>query len=204
MLVQRNDWTYDTQTATLSAYGESHVLPEVSQGTMAMQSLGYAVSQVAPRDANTALKRKAADRLGVQISKLPKDTKLPDADSDEYKAELTKATRALFDKYVSGWELGVREGSGDPLADEIDNFKRAWFQVYAKAKRWYDLPPKKKIARDEDPYANAKHGSTFGEALEKFAQLRTPAKKYLLVDPATNKPWPVSQYCRKWSRRSQM
>ena len=134
-----------------------------------------------------------ASHEGAKAADVPKSA-VPASDSAEYRAELAKAHAALYDKLVAGYEVGVREGSGDPLEEESDKIARVWLQGLAtqfthQGKPWYTLPAKRKVARDEDPYDGPKY-DTFGEALVAFRQSTSPAAGKLVGKTADGKAWP--------------
>ena len=202
MLVSRsNGWTIDTSTDKLSwvnANGDrmrpDTALPDVSKAALMYFGLGYLESQAAARTVNDTF-RKAwlAAHEGSKAGDVPKDV-VPASDSVEYRAELHKAHAALYDKLVAGYEVGVREGSGDPLADETDKIARMWLQGLAvqfthQGKPWFTLPAKRKVARDEDHYDGPKY-DTFGEALAAFKVSTSPATGKLIGKTADGKPWP--------------
>ena len=127
MLVSRsNGWTVDTATDKLSWPGSAHAgevaLPDATKAALVYFGLGYLESQAAARTVNDTF-RKAwlAAHEGSKAGDVPRDA-VPASDSAEYRAELAKAHEALFAKLVAGYEVGVREGSGDPLADETGSY----------------------------------------------------------------------------------
>jgi hypothetical protein len=192
-----NGWTVDTEAKTLawpSASKHAVVLPDASLAALVYFGLGYLESQAAARTVNDAF-RKAylAEHDGVKAADVPKGV-VPASDSAEYRAELTKAHAALYDKLLAGYEVGVREGSSDPLEDESDKIARAWLQGLAmqfthEGKPWYTLPAKRKVARDEDAYDGPKY-ATFGEALAAFRASTSPATGKLVGKTADGKAWP--------------
>ena len=215
MLVSRsNGWTVDTATDKLSWPGTSHsdevAQPEATKAALVYFGLGYLESQAAARTVNDTF-RKAwhADHEASKAADVPKSA-LPASDSAEYRAELAKAHEALFAKLVAGYEVGVREGSGDPGADEADKIARMWLQGLAEQftasvdkngkpfvnekgehihKPWFTLPAKRKVARDEDAYDGPKY-ATFGEALAVFKASTSPASGKLVGKSADGKAWP--------------
>ena len=199
MLVSRtNGWTVDTATDKLSWPGSAHAgevaLPDATKAALVYFGLGYLESQAAARTVNDTF-RKAwlAAHEGSKAGDVPKDA-VPASDSAEYRAELAKAHEALFAKLVAGYEVGVREGSGDPVADEADKIARMWLQGLAvqfthQGKPWFTLPAKRKVARDEDAYDGPKY-ATFGEALAVFKASTSPASGKLVGKSADGKAWP--------------
>jgi len=199
MLVSRtNGWTVDTATDRLSWPGSSHAgevaLPDATKAALVYFGLGYLESQAAARTVNDTF-RKAwlAAHEGSKAGDVPKDA-VPASDSAEYRAELAKAHETLFAKLVAGYVVGVREGSGDPVADETDKIARMWLQGLAvqfthQGKPWFTLPAKRKVARDEDAYDGPKY-ATFGEALAAFKVSTSPASGKLVGKTADGKPWP--------------
>jgi hypothetical protein len=213
MIVSRtNGWTIDTQARTIAWPGKAgeSALPDVSLAALTYFGLGYLESQAAARTVNDTF-RKAwlAAHAGAKAADVPKDA-VPASDSAEYRAELAKAHEALFAKLVAGYEVGVREGTGDPLADEADKIARDWLQKLVTqftisvdkqgkplvdaageraARPWYTLPAKRKVARDEDPYHGPKY-TTFGEALAAFKVSTSPAAGKLVGKTADGKAWP--------------
>ena len=192
-----NGWTIDTEARTLSwpsAQKPATALPDVSLAALVYFGLGYLESQAAARTVNDVF-RKAwlADHEGAKAADVPKSA-VPASDSAEYRAELTKAHDALYTKLAEGYEVGVREGSGDPLEDESDKISRSWLQGLAmqfthEGKPWYSLPPKRKVARDEDAYDGPKY-NTFGEALAAFRTSTSVASGKLVGKTADGKAWP--------------
>jgi hypothetical protein len=197
MLVSRkNGWTIDTQAGTLAWPGNSDAvkLPDVSLASLVYFGLGYLESQAAARTVNDTF-RKAwlAQHGGAKATDVPRDA-VPASDSPEYRNELSTAHADLFAKLVAGYEVGVREGSGDPLADEADKIARGWLQGLATqfthaGKPWFTLPAKRKVARDEDAYDGPKY-ATFGEALAAFKTSTSPASGKLVGRTADGKVWP--------------
>ena len=197
MIVSRkNGWTIDTVANTLAWPGNATEakLPDVSLASLVYFGLGYLESQAAARTVNDAF-RKAylAAHEGVKAADVPREA-VPASDSAEYKAKLAEAHADLFAKLAEGYEVGAREGSGDPVADESDKIARAWLQGLAQqfthnGKPWYTLPAKRKVARDEDAYEGPKY-KTFGEALAAFKLSASPAAGKLVGKTADGKPWP--------------
>jgi len=198
MIVSRtNGWTIDTVAKTMAWPGvkpDVAPLPDVTDAAMVYFGMGYLESQAAARSVNDTF-RKAwlADHDGAKAADVPKSA-VPASDSAEYRAELLKAHIALWDKMVAGYEVGVREGSGDPVADEADKIARGWLQGLAQqfthqGKPWFTLPAKRKVARDEDPYDGPKY-ATFGEALAAFKTSTSPASGKLVGKTADGKAWP--------------
>ena len=198
MLVSRsNGWTIDTMSDQLywpGVHEEKVNLPEPTKAALVYFGLGYLESQAAARTVNDTF-RKAwlAAHDGAKAADVPKDA-VPPSDSAEYRAELAKAHAALYNKLVAGYEVGVREGTGDPVADEADKIARMWLQGIATqfthaGKPWYTLPPKRKVARDDDAYDGPKY-DTFGAALASFKVSSAPAAGKLVGKTADGKPWP--------------
>ena len=93
---------------------ERHGIPQLSTGDM----LRAAVAAKTP--------------IGIKAKDVPKGTKFaPEPDSPEYRAELRKAHAELYAKFVAGYEIGAREGSGDPIKSavilKIKDGKFTWF-----------------------------------------------------------------------------
>ena len=198
MIVSRsNGWTVDTASDRLSWPGTHDAevaLPDATKAALVYFGLGYLESQAAARTVNDTF-RKAwlAANPGAKAADVPRDA-VPASDSAEYRAELAKAHEALFAKLVAGYEVGVREGGGDPVADESDKIARAWLQGIATqfthaGKPWFTLPAKRKVARDDDAYDGPKY-ATFGEALANFKVSSAPASGKLVGKTADGKPWP--------------
>jgi hypothetical protein len=192
-----NGWTVDTEAKTLAwpaSNKHAVALPDASLAALVYFGLGYLESQAAARTVNDVF-RKAwlAEHDGAKAADIPKGV-VPSSESPEYKAELAKAHAALYDKLLAGYEVGVREGSSDPLEEESDKIARSWLQGLAmqfthEGKPWYTLPAKRKVARDEDAYDGPKY-ATFGEALAAFRESASPATGKLVGKTADGKPWP--------------
>jgi hypothetical protein len=198
MLIQRtNGWTYDTATGMLTWPGvaEGGPLPEVTLVRFVYNGMMYDESAAAARTVNGVFKKAYADAKGIKVSEVPKGTDyMPATDSAEYKAELLTAHKALFARFLDGYEVGVREGSGDPVEDEVAKLARVWLQGLAVAKGWFVLPAKRKVAKDDDAYSDPKgRYATFGQAVEAFAVSTFPALSAALVqkdDSGKSHPWP--------------
>jgi len=196
MIVSRkNGWTIDTVAGTLAWPGNATEakLPDVSLASLVYFGLGYLESQAAARTVNDAFRKSYMEAHGVKAADVPREA-VPASDSAEYKAKLAEAHADLFAKLAEGYEVGAREGSGDPVADESDKIARAWLQGLAQqfthnGKPWYTLPAKRKVARDEDAYEGPKY-KTFGEALAAFKLSASPAAGKLVGKTADGKPWP--------------
>jgi hypothetical protein len=197
MIVSRtNGWTIDTVASTIAWPGKAAAaaLPDVSLAALTYFGLGYLESQAAARTVNdTVRKAWLVAHTGAKAADVPKDA-VPASDSEEYRDELAKAHAALYDKLLAGYEVGVREGTGDPLADEADKIGRAWLQGLAQqftheGKPWFTLPAKRKVARNEDPYDGPKY-ATFGEALAAFTTSTSLAAGKLVGKSTDGKPWP--------------
>lgn len=199
MLVSRqNGWTVDTSTKTLAWPGFADAaapMPDASLGALVYFGLGYLESQAAARTVNDTFRKAWLEEArktapDTKASEVPKSA-VPASDSDEYRAELRKAHEALFAKLLSGYEVGVREGTGDPVGDEVAKLGAQWLQEFATAKGWYVLPPKRKVAKDDDAYADPKgRYATFGEALEAFVASVASSHHFAMED-AAGKPWPI-------------
>ena len=198
MLIQRtNGWTYDTATGMLTWPGvaEGGKLPEVTLARFVYNGMMYDESAAAARTVNGVFKKAYADAKGIKVSEVPKGADyMPATDSAEYKAELLTVHKALFARFLEGYEVGVREGSGDPVEDEIAKLARVWLQGLAVAKGWFVLPAKRKVAKDDDDYSDPKgRYATFGQAVEAFAVSTFPALSAALVqkdDSGKSHPWP--------------
>ena len=202
MLVSRsNGWTIDTGANTLSWPGVvegTFPVPDATDGALAYFGLGYLESQAAARTVNDAFRKAWLDEArktvpDTKASDVPKSA-VPASDSAEYRAALLDAHKALFDKLVAGYEVGVREGSADPLEEESDKIARAWLQGLAQifthnGKPWFTLPAKRKVARDEDAYDGPGY-DTFGEALAAFRVSSKVATGKLVGKTADGKAWP--------------
>lgn len=198
-----NGWTVDTEAKTISwpSQGKAAVsLPDTTAGALAYFGLGYLESQAAARTVNDKFrkawleaKRAEPGQADFKAADVPAGV-VPKSDSAEYREALREAHTALFDKLVAGYEVGVREGLADPLAEEEDKIARSWLQGLAmqfthNGSPWYTLPAKRKIARDDDAYNGPKY-DTFGEALAAFAASAAPAAGKLVGRTADGKPWP--------------
>ena len=199
MLVSRsNGWTVDTATDKLSWPGSAHngevALPDATKATLVYFGLGYLESQAAARTVNDTFRRAwLADHAGAKAADVPKSA-VPASDSADYRAELARVHEALYAKLVAGYEVGVREGSGDPVADEADKIARMWLQGLAmqftrNGKPWFTLPAKRKVARDDDAYDGPKY-ATFGDALAAFKVSTSPATGKLVGKTTDGRPWP--------------
>ena len=198
MIVSRsNGWTYDTIAKTMwwAGVDETHVpMPDKTDGSMVYFGAGYLESQAAARTVNDAFRKAWLEaNPGSKAADVPKSA-VPASDSAEYRAELHKAHKDLWAKQVAGYEVGVREGSADPLADEVDKIARMWLQGLAtqftrNGKPWFTLPAKRKVARDEDAYDGPNY-ATFGEALAAFKESGAAATGKLVGKTADGKPWP--------------
>ena len=196
-----NGWTYDTVTHMLSwptgpeALREPVSVPDLTLGAWVYAGLGYHESQGAARTVNDVFKRAWAEAQGVKVKDVPKGTKFaPEPDSDEYRAELLKAHADLYAKFVAGYEIGAREGSGDSVEEEVNKLGRMWLQGLAtqfthEGKPWYTLPSKKKVAADSDPY-NGPGYATFGEALAAFIVSTKPVTAKLVGKTSQGAAWP--------------
>jgi nucleotide-binding universal stress UspA family protein len=196
IVTRKNGWTIDTQGGTLAwpDHADATKLPDVTLASLVYFGLGYLESQAAARTVNDTF-RKAwlAEHEGSKAADVPHSA-VPASDSEEYRAALAEAHAALYDKLAAGYEVGVHEGTGDPLADEVDKIARDWLQGLAQqfthqGKPWYVLPPKHKVARDDDPYNGPKY-ATFGEALAAFKVSASPAGGKLVGKTADGKAWP--------------
>ena len=193
-----NGWTFDVVANTLSWPGVRDgvaPLPVQSRAALLYFGAGYLESQAAARSVNdkfrkdklAELRRSNPDAKASDVAKAD----LPAPDSDEYQAELRVQHEALFDKLLAGYEVGVREGSADPVTDELHKLGAQWLQGFATAKGWYTLPPKRKVAKLDDAYADPKgRYATFGDALEAFIATRAESVHFAMKDSA-GKPWPI-------------
>ena len=196
-----NGWTVDTVAQTLAWPGVADApapLPDVTLGALVYFGLGYLESQAAARTVNDDFRKAWLEEArrsnpDVKAADVPK-TAVPASDSPEYRTALRAAHEALFAKLLAGYEVGVREGSGDPVEDESDKIARMWLQGLAtqfthNGKPWYTLPAKRKVARDDDAYDGPKY-ATFGEALRTFRASEAPASGKLVGRTADGKAWP--------------
>ena len=196
-----NGWTYDTETNTLSwpngpeALRAPRPVPDVTKASWLYSGLGYYESQAAARTVNDVFKKGWAEAHNVKVKDVPKGTKyLPESDSAEYRAVLLAAHAELYEKFVQGYEVGVREGAGDPVEEEANKLGRMWLQGLAtqfthQGKPWYTLPSKKKVAADSDPY-NGPGYDTFGEALAAFIVSAKPVTAKLVGKTSQGAAWP--------------
>lgn len=201
IISRANGWTFDIVTNELSwpsgpeALRPPRPAPAVTIASWLYSGLGYYESQAAARTVNDVFKKAWAEAQGVKVKDVPKGTKyLPDSDSPEYREALLQAHADLYVKFSEGYEVGVREGAGDPVEEEVERLGRLWLQGLATqfshaGKPWYVLPPKKKIAADSDPY-NGPGYATFGEALQAFLVSEKPVSAKLVGKTAKGAPWP--------------
>ena len=190
-------WTVDTDARTISAdpAGPDSPLPDASLGSLVLFGLNYLTSQAAGRTVGDHFKRLWADAERtkgnpVKVSDAPKSA-VPDPESPEYRAALQDARDATFAKLVQGYVYNSREGGADPHKEELYGLGRQWLQRFAEAHKWYVLPAKRKVARDEDTYADPKgRYATFGEALDAFVSSTADSKHFAMKDGA-GKPWPI-------------
>ena len=197
---RQNGWVVDTSAKTLAWPGVSSevALPEASLAALVYFGLGYLESQAAARSVNDTFRHvwldaTRRDNPDAKLADAPKGV-VPPSDSAEYRTELRKAHEALFAKLAAGYEVGMREGGGDPIEEETDKIARMWLQGIASqfthaGKPWYVLPPKRKVARDDDAYNGPKY-ATFGEALAAFKVSAAPAGGRLAGRTADGKAWP--------------
>lgn len=193
-----NGWTVDTKALTLAWSDVGHPaspLPDMSLGALVYFGLGYLESQAAARSVSDKfrkakleeLRRTNPDAKAGDVAKAD----LPTPDSEEYQGELHRQHKVLFDKLLAGYEVGVREGSADPVTDELHKLGAQWLQGFATAKGWYTLPPKRKVAKLDDAYADPKgRYATFGDALEAFVATKAESVHFAMKD-AQGKPWPI-------------
>lgn len=193
-----NGWTYDLAKMTMTWPGiDDRVLPLPIQ-TLASDvyfGMGYKESQAAARTVNDRfrkakleeLRRSNPDAKAADVAKAD----LPGPDSEEYKAALLEAHKEIWEKNIAGYEVGVREGSADPVTDELHKLGAQWLQGFATAKGWYTLPPKRKVAKLDDAYSDPKgRYATFGDALEAFVATKAESVHFAMKD-AQGKPWPI-------------
>ena len=201
MLVVNGNWTIDTvvHEITDTDTGVKAPLPDKSTGALVYFGSNYLRSQASARTVIDSFKRdwledekkREGGNKDAKMSDVPKSA-VPASDSPEYRARLAAAIAANLDKLVKGYDVGVREGSGDPLQDEREAIARPWLQGVAVQLGWYELPAKRKVARDEDPYKGGKY-ETFGDALAAFMESNAPAAK--LTGKAVNgQPWPFKTH----------
>ena len=197
MLVVNGNWTYDTATREFcdTDRNKKCILPDKSLGAMVYFGQNYSRSQSSARTVIDSFKRdwleaerkREGGNPDAKMADVPKSA-VPASDSPEYRARLAKAVADTWDKYEAGYDVGVREGSGDPLQDEREAIARPWLQGVAVQLGWYELPAKRKVARDEDAYKGGKY-ETFGDALAAFMESAAPAAK-LAGKAANGQPWP--------------
>jgi len=199
IITRTNGWTIDTQAQTISwpeGNRAARPLPDVTLGALTYFGLGYLESQSAARTVNDVFRKRwlEAKRLeepDFKAGDIPAKGVVPASDSDEYRNELRLAHAAIFDKLVAGYEVGVREGSADPVTEELAKLSAEWLQGFAVAKGWFVLPPKRKVAKDSDVYADPKgRYATFGEALDAFAASKADSANFAMKDEH-GKPWPI-------------
>ena len=198
-----NGWTVDTDAKTISWSGSAtHTakspLPDATLGAFIYFGMGYLESQAAARTVNDKFRKAWLEEArkanpNVKAKDAPKDV-VPPSDSDEYRTALLEAHTALYEKFLSGYEVGVRDAASDPVAEAADKVARDWLQGLAtqfmhEGKPWFTLPKGKKVAKDEDLYDGPKY-DTFGEALASFKVSTSPAKGKLVSKTADGKPWP--------------
>ena len=193
-----NGWTVDTVKQTLAWPGVRDAaapLPDVTLGALVYFGLGYLESQAAARSVNDKFRKAKLEALrasnpDAKASDVSKDD-LPKPDSDEYQAELRLQHEALYDKLLEGYAVGVREGSADPVTDELHKLGAQWLQGFATAKGWYTLPPKRKVAKLDDPYSDPRgRYATFGDALEAFIATKADSAHFAMKD-VHGKLWPI-------------
>ena len=193
-----NGWMVDTTKLTLSWPGVrdgASLLPDLTLGALVYFGLGYLESQAAARSVNDKFRKAKLEALrasnpDAKASDVSKDD-LPKPNSDEYQAELRLQHEALYDKLLEGYAVGVREGAADPVTDELHKLRAQWLQGFATAKDWYVLPPKRKVAKLDDPYSDPRgRYATFGEALEAFMATTADSAHFAMKD-AQGKPWPI-------------
>ena len=188
-------WVVDYDAKTIAwpeVYGDKvFPLPDVSRDSQGYFGVSYLTSQAASRTVSDGFRKVWAEaEEGRKAKDAPKSC-VPASDSPEYVAALLEARKALFDKNVEGYEVGERAGSADPLTEAIDACGRLWLQGVATTYGWYTLPAKKKVARDEDPYADPKgRYATFGDALAAFVASDAVVNEKLVGKDAKGKPWP--------------
>ena len=199
IITRSNGWTIDTIEKTLSwpqVTTDVKALPDATLGALTYFGLGYLESQSAARTVNDVFRKRwlEAKRLeepDFKAGDIPTKGVVPASDSDEYREELRLAHAAIFDKLVAGYEVGVREGSADPVTEELAKLSAQWLQGFAVAKGWFVLPPKRKVAKDSDVYADPKgRYATFGEALDAFAASKADSANFAMKDEH-GKPWPI-------------
>lgn len=202
IVTRSNGWTFDLDANTMTwpdVAPDTLPIPKSTAVSMFYFGVGYLDSQAARRTVIDGFKR---DWL-TEEKKTNKDAKLADApagvvpkpDSAEYKAALHEAHVELWGKLAAGYEVGVREGTTDPVEEEADDIGRKWLyglatQFKKDGQPWYTLPKGRKVPRDEDPYNGPKY-ATFGEALAAFkVSDQAAAGKLIGKDPDTGKAWP--------------
>jgi hypothetical protein len=188
-----NGWTIDPQASTFAKTPDAAPtpLPAVSLASLVHFGASYLASQAAARTVIDGFKRewvKGAE--GRKIADTPKGV-VPASDSEKYRNALASAHGALATRLLEGYVLNLREGAADPYVDELDKLARGWLQGFATAKGWYSLPPKRKVAKDEDDYADPKgRYATFGDALAAFIVTTVDSKHFAMKD-AEGKAWPM-------------
>jgi len=186
-------WTFDLAAKTMVWPGVDDTvrpLPDASIVSGFWFGSSYWASQAASRTvADTFRKEWANEVEGRKVKDAPKSC-VPASDSDAYVAALLEARKALWEKIAEGYEVGMREGGASVFEEELDRLARGWLQTFATAKGWYTLPPKKKVARDDDAYTDPKgRYSNFGEALAAFVASSSDSKFFALT--VDNRPWPI-------------
>jgi len=199
IITRTNGWTIDTQAQTISwpeAARAAAPLPDATLGALLYFGLGYLESQSAGRTVNDVFRKRWLEQRrvtepGFKAGDIPTTGVVPASDSDEYRNALRAAHEAIFDKLASGYEVGVREGSADPVTEELAKLSAQWLQGFAVAKGRFVLPPKRRIAKDSDAYSDPQgRYATFGEALEAFAASKADSTNFAMKDEH-GKPWPI-------------
>ena len=165
-------------------------LPDVTTASLVYFGANYLTSQAASRTVSDGFRKAWAEAATGRKAKDAPKSCVPAPDSPEYVAALLKARQALYARCIEGYEVNERAGAVDPYTEELDKLGRAWLQTFAIAKGWYVLPAKKKVARDEDAYADPKgRYATFGDALAAFLEATTDSKSFALT--VDGKAWPI-------------
>ena len=204
VITRNNGWSLDLAAKTMvwPVVAPTPVaLPDATVEALVYFGLGYVEGQSTTRAVGDAFRKDWVDAgEGRKAKDAPKEC-IPDPDSDAYKAKVLEVHKAQWAKLCEGYEVGAR-GSADPVEAEIDSLAREWLQAFASGvdakgqpRGWYTLPKGKKVARDDDAYADPKgRYATFGAALAAFKAATTDSTAFALGRPGDKGkvvPWPV-------------
>jgi len=198
-----NGWSYDVAANTLRETPDSPWLPAPLKTTHALIHFGlnYLYSPAAIRDVHAAfraewLEKERETNPKAKAADFPKAL-VPAPETEAYQTALAVAHKGIFAKMLEGYEVGARKVAAlDPLEVEAWKIGRAWLQQLTSTRFqlkdgrfWYTLPPKQKVAKDEDPYDGPNY-STFGDALAAFMVSTATAAGKLVSKTKDGKPWP--------------